>query len=66
MVAPSADGVPYLKPEGVLLFNAKGSRPKDEADFWASVRLMTPESRQWLREALQRSHPAHSWIDALA
>jgi hypothetical protein len=66
MIALSADRVPYLKPEGVLLYMAKGSQPKDEADFRASVGLMTPESRQWLREALQRSHPGHSWIDALA
>jgi len=42
MVAQSADGVAYLKPEGVFLYKAKGSRPKDESDFRGDVGLMTP------------------------
>ena len=31
------DGIPYLAPELVLLFKAKHARPKDQADFDATV-----------------------------
>jgi hypothetical protein len=66
MIAISADGVPYLRPEGVLLYKAKAPRAKDDADFRASLDLMSPGARQWLRGALRYAHPGHRWIDALA
>jgi hypothetical protein len=65
MIGTSADGIPYLKPEGVLIFKAKAVRPKDEADFAATVRLMDVSARRWLSDALNRVHPGHPWIDAL-
>ena len=65
MIATSADGIPYLKPEGVLLYKAKAQRPKDDADFRDALGLMTLEARHWLREALLRAHPNHPWIVAL-
>jgi Aminoglycoside-2''-adenylyltransferase len=64
MVAES-DGIPYLRPEGVLLFKAKAMRPKDIADFANCLPLLSRESRQWLRDALTLVHPGHSWIAAL-
>jgi hypothetical protein len=66
MIATSADGVPYLRPEGVLLYKAKAPRCKDDADFRASLDLMSPGARQWLRDALRYAYPGHHWIDALA
>jgi hypothetical protein len=64
MVQLAADGLPILRPEAVLLFKAKSTRPKDEADF--EVCLGRLENRTWLAEALQRFHPTHSWNRRLA
>ena len=65
MVAVSTDGIPYLRPEGVLLYKAKASRPKDEADFASCVPLMDGQACCWLKEALQQTHPGHQWLAAL-
>jgi hypothetical protein len=59
-------GIPYLIPEIVLLFKAKHSRPKDEADFAGVLPLLTAEAAAWLRWALERVHPGHAWISALS
>jgi hypothetical protein len=66
MIATSGDGIPYLRPEGVLLYKAKAPRAKDDADFRASLDLMSPGARQWLHDALRHAYPGHHWIDALA
>jgi hypothetical protein len=58
-------GIPYLAPEIVLLFKAKATRPKDEADFRATLLLLTPDEQDWLRRMLERVHPGHPWIGAL-
>jgi hypothetical protein len=63
MIAASADGVPYLGPEGVLLDKAKAPRSNDDADF---LDLMSPGARQWLRDALRYAYPGHHCTDALA
>jgi hypothetical protein len=65
IVARSADGVPYLKPHAALLFKAKATRPKDEADLAAVLPRLDPTARAWLRAALERVHPEHTWIAAL-
>lgn len=59
------DGVPYLRPEGVILYKAKSRRPKDEADFAACRGRLGDEARSWLRAALERAYPGHEWIGAL-
>ena len=56
------DGVPYVAPQIVLLFKAKASREKDEADFDSTLRLLSPRARDWLRRALARVHPWHPWL----
>ena len=56
------DGIPYLAPELVLLFKAKHARPKDQADFAATVPLMTPAQRETLAELITRAHPGHAWL----
>jgi aminoglycoside-2''-adenylyltransferase len=61
------DGIPYLKPEGALLFKAKAAtRAKDEADFAACLPHLDPQARRWLREALAIAHPGHPWLERLA
>jgi hypothetical protein len=65
MVGLSADGIPYLKPHGALLFKAKANRPKDRLDFDASVSSLEASQRRWLAAALERLHPSHTWIHRL-
>jgi hypothetical protein len=56
------DGIPYLVPELVLLFKAKRTRQKDQADFDATVPCMSPAQRDTLARLLARTHPGHSWL----
>ena len=65
IVAVSSDGIPYLRPEGALLFKAKAARPKDETDFANCLPAMDAGARQWLRDALTLVHPGHAWLGRL-
>jgi hypothetical protein len=65
-IGRTADGIPYLAPEIVLLFKAKHTRDKDEADFRGTVDLLDQGARRWLDEALALTHPVHPWRAALA
>jgi hypothetical protein len=65
IILKTADGIPYLTPEVALLFKAKDSRPKDEADFAGILPLLTPSQRAWLTSALRAMHPDHPWLGAL-
>ncbi|MFJ4417094.1 hypothetical protein [Streptomyces sp. NPDC088925] len=65
IVARTADGVPYLIPEVVLLFKAKATRPKDEADFARVLPLLDAGRRERLRGWLERVHPGHGWGERL-
>jgi hypothetical protein len=56
------DGIPYLVPELVLLFKAKHARPKDQADFDATVPHMTSAQRETLAELLAHARPGHPWL----
>jgi Aminoglycoside-2''-adenylyltransferase len=61
----SRDGIPFLRPEVVLLFKSKDPTPKDERDFDA-VRPHLPTSGVgWLREALMTTAPRHKWLARL-
>jgi hypothetical protein len=62
MIGQTDDGLPYLKPAGVLLFNAKHRRGKDELDFENALRKLDAEERGWLKTALNRAHLGHEWI----
>ncbi len=66
MIARTADGAPYLRPEGALLYKAKGQRRKDEADLASVLPALDDDARAWLREALALAHPGHAWMDRLA
>ena len=65
----SADGLPYLAPELVLLFKSRNTsakdRGKDHADFRNVVAHLDPEQRAWLRWALVATAPDHSWLKQL-
>lgn len=60
------DGIPYARPEIVLLFKAKRVvRPKDEADFGAVWPSLEPDRRAWLAGALALVHPDHPWLERI-
>ncbi|TLZ50822.1 MAG: hypothetical protein E6K18_06455 [Methanobacteriota archaeon] len=61
----TADGVPFLAPDIVLLYKAKASRPDDEADFRATFPVLPADHRRWLMDAIERVHPGHPWIASL-
>ena len=65
LIARTADGIPYLSPEVVLLFKAKAARSKDRADFDNVLPRLTDEQRAWLARALRIVHPGHEWLARL-
>jgi hypothetical protein len=57
------EGIPYGRPEIILLFKAKhADRPKDEADFTAVLPKLDSVRRSWLRASLRLVHPGHPWL----
>jgi hypothetical protein len=64
LVASDAS-IPYLRPEGVLLYKAKACRPKDDADFEACLPHLNSAAAGWLAEALEQTHPGHAWLRTL-
>jgi Aminoglycoside-2''-adenylyltransferase len=60
------DGIPYLAPEIVLLFKAKGDREKDRADLHGVLPLLDAGRRAWLADALALVHPGHPWQAVVA
>jgi hypothetical protein len=66
VIVRTEDGIPFGRPEIVLLFKAKhAKRPKDQADFADVVPRLDPERRRWLADALARVHPGHAWLERL-
>jgi hypothetical protein len=62
----TSDGIPYGRPEIVLLFKAKHSHePKNQADFAAALPRLDAARRELLRDALSRVHPGHAWLAEL-
>ena len=64
-VFSTGPGTPHIAPEVVLLYKSKDPGPKDDADFSAAVAHMTPEQRDWLRDAIVRMQPNHRWAESL-
>jgi hypothetical protein len=66
VIAVTEDGIPYARPEIALLYKAKTSRPKDDADFASALPMLGPEQREWLAQSIALVHPGHHWLQALA
>jgi hypothetical protein len=66
VIERTADGLPYLRPEIVLLFKAKHTRPKDDEDFAVVLPRLSAERRAWLADALRLVHPGHRWLGQLS
>lgn len=58
----SSNGIPYLRPEIVLLFKAKNRFEKDEHDFNKTISRLDNASLAWLGSAIQTVHPVHPWL----
>jgi hypothetical protein len=65
VIARTDDGIPYGRPEVVLLYKARHSREKDESDFEAVLPHLTGTARARLVEWLGLVHPGHAWLDRL-
>jgi hypothetical protein len=65
VIARTKDGIPYGRPEIVLLFKAKHMREKDDADFAVVLPRLDAERRRWLAGALELVHPGHRWLAQL-
>jgi hypothetical protein len=63
LIEQTPDGIPYERPEVVLLFKAKHARPKDEADLAAVLPRLSTERRALLADWIERAHPGHFWLD---
>lgn len=61
MTGTTGDGVPYLRPQGVLFYKARAPRPKDEADLAVALPRLEPEARAWLADAIAQFEPASPW-----
>ena len=66
LIERTADGIPYARPEVVLLFKAKGARAKDEADLAAVLPLLDADRRRLLARWIEQVHPGHFWLPDLA
>lgn len=65
-VTHTADGIPYLRPELVLLYKGLHTRPKDQVDFEATAPLLSADDRTWLAGALAFARgDDHPWINVL-
>ncbi len=62
VVVTGPDGVPYQRPEITLLFKARLSRAKDEADLLAVLPTLDVTARAWLHDALNLTEPGHPWL----
>jgi hypothetical protein len=66
LIEHTPDGIPYARPEVVLLFKARSARPKDESDLAAVLPHLGAQRRRLLAGWIERVHPGHFWLPDLA
>jgi hypothetical protein len=59
------DGVPYLRPEIVLLYKSTDDSPKNAADFDVTLPSLDADGCSWLAEALAVCNSRHRWLASL-
>ena len=63
LIERTDDGIPYGRPEVILLYKAKhAQRERDQTDFEDIRPLLDAERRRWLASALEVAHPGHPWL----
>lgn len=56
------EGIPYLRPEIVLLHKAGRMAERDLSDYAEIEPALDPTASAWLRDALLVAHPEHPWL----
>ena len=67
MIISTASGIPILAPEIVLLY--KSANPEDPSagiDFKNVLPELSPETCDWLADALRKLYPIHIWLEDLS
>jgi aminoglycoside-2''-adenylyltransferase len=59
------EGIPYVRPEIVMLYKAGESSPKNNTDFKLVREQLTQDQVRWLRSVLVAYYPMHPWIAQL-
>ncbi|GAB3942639.1 hypothetical protein GCM10028805_07480 [Spirosoma harenae] len=65
LITLSRQQIPILAPEIVLLYKAKIDKIKDQADLLNTVPHLAPTALDWLKNAIQSTHPNHDWLTLL-
>ena len=60
-----SDGIRYAAPEIVLLFKARHQGAKDDRDLEVTWPRLSDSQKGWLREAVSRLYPEHTWNELL-
>jgi hypothetical protein len=58
-------GIPFLRPEIVLLYKSKNIRLKDENDFMEIKDKLSLDQKRWISNALTLQDPNHHWLEEL-
>ena len=58
-------GIPYLRPEVVLLYKSKDARGVDETDLLYVLPRLDPAQRGWLFATIYTADPTHRWLERL-
>ncbi len=61
----STEAMPVLTAEIQLLYKSHRPRGKDQQDFKAVADHLSPQQREWLKEALRIADPQHPWLASL-
>ena len=56
------DGVPFLRPEIVLLYKSTDQSPKNASDFDVVLPSLDAGARRWLADALGTCDRHHDWL----
>jgi hypothetical protein len=64
-ISNEKNGVPYLRPEIILVYKSTDGSPKAETDFGAVQPHLSAEAIDWLRTALEQCNNQHPWIQKL-
>jgi hypothetical protein len=74
MIIKDGNGVPFMRPDCVLLFKAKHNRSKDQLDFESVLDhasnsfdwFVSPHGDlEWLENKLEELHPDHKWLNQM-
>ena len=66
LVAHTAAGLRYLRPEIQLLYKSKNPRPRDHDDFQAAWPVLAADARSWLADTIAMTSPGHAWLSRAA